>query len=637
MKKILLILICLLSASNLFAEIISLQIPTRVETESKKYLEADLYTIDTTVAKPVIFIQTPYNKYFYRVISQLPPEASKNNNVFDTINYNIVTMDWRGFYASKEADSAGYDRGLDGYDAIEWIAAQSWCNGKIGTTGSSALGAIQFQTAKHNPPHLVCANPNVKDYKTLYSNYFYGGVYRKEHVEQLQSLGFTTTKLILSQYKYGPLWQFIEKNSDYAEDFEVPMLLISGWFDHYPADVMRAFHDIKNRSAENVRENHKLIFGPWLHSELGMEEQGELKFPNAVDIPKDAIMRFFDYWLLGAKNAWPMEPVIKYYQMGEDEWLTCENWYEEAKTLDTLYLYNGDSIGYVPNPIVTLVAAPDTIHYDPRDPSPTIGGSRFNPSDKDTPMGPLDIRESVESRNDVLVYSTEPLKKALRLKGKTQIELYVASDREDTDFSARLCDVYPDGRSIILTQGIIRMRFRDSFSKEELMKPGQVYQANIELSDLAHTFLPGHKLRLVVSSSNYPMFEINLNNGGELYTAGDTLTATNLLYADNSYHSRIILPVTERITSVKENHVSGLVPIYPNPASNYIYIDLSSIEEGIRKIKIIDIFGNTVKSINDNNNGDRIRLNLADMPNGTYFLQIGTDFDRYVEKIVVVK
>jgi putative CocE/NonD family hydrolase len=186
--------------------------PITIPMRDGKSLAADLYTSDSNMAKPVILVQTPYNKDLYRLAINLPPQAG-GTFPYDSLHYNYVILDWRGFYGSKSATVAGYDRGLDGYDAVEWIAAQRWCDGKVGTWGGSALGAIQFMTAKPHPPHLVGCVPLIKDYKTTYGDFYYGGDYRREHVTTLQALGLTDTTLILAHPTNDLLWQATERLS----------------------------------------------------------------------------------------------------------------------------------------------------------------------------------------------------------------------------------------------------------------------------------------------------------------------------------------------------------------------------------------------------------------------------------------
>ncbi|MFA5817267.1 MAG: CocE/NonD family hydrolase, partial [Bacteroidales bacterium] len=314
--------------------------PIAIPMRDGKFLAADLYSIDTTMAKPVILIQTPYNKNRYRDRVGVP-EAGGSPFPYDSVNYTYVVVDWRGRFGSKDAEVPGYDLGLDGYDCVEWIVRQRWCNGKVGLWGSSALGQIQFLTAKHQPPHLVCAVPLVRDYKTNYEDYFYGGVYRKEHVESLALLGFVSTQLILSHPSEDLFWQILEMNSDYPESINVPMLLIGGWYDHFPDEVMRAFDELRTRSDPAVRQKHKLMIGPWLHMELGKLQQGGLEYPNAVSVHDSAAMQFFDYYLRGIQNGYEQQPVVRYYQMGSNGWQSTGDWNSLSTSIDTLYLHPG--------------------------------------------------------------------------------------------------------------------------------------------------------------------------------------------------------------------------------------------------------------------------------------------------------
>ncbi|PLX23987.1 MAG: hypothetical protein C0600_13835, partial [Ignavibacteria bacterium] len=301
MKRVLILLLFIILSTTM----LQAQLPfvdTTITVRDGKALAASLYHNGATGSKPVILVQTPYNKAVYNLTLNI-----NNGGVFplDTARYSYVFVDWRGFYASKDAAVQGYDRGLDGYDIVEWIAAQPWCNGKVATYGGSALGMIQFMTARHHPPHLVCAMPMIIDYRSEYSDYYYGGVLRREHVETLERLGFTTVSLITSQPVENIFWRSVRLANDYPEDIEVPLLMVSGWFDHYPTAVLRAFRDLRERSGASVRERHKLIMGPWLHSLVDKTKQGELEYPGAENIARQAALEFFDYHLNGAKNGWP--------------------------------------------------------------------------------------------------------------------------------------------------------------------------------------------------------------------------------------------------------------------------------------------------------------------------------------------
>lgn len=615
---------------------LSIAIPTR----DNKTLAADLYALDTTKALPVILIQTPYNKNFYRTRVGVP-EAGGSSFPYDSLHYNYVVVDWRGRFGSKDAEVAGYDRGLDGYDVVEWIAQQKWSNGKVGTWGGSALGQIQFQTARLHPPHLVCSVPLIKDFKTKYSDYYYGGVFRKEHVESLAKLGFLGVQTILDHPTNDLVWRVVENNSNYPDEIAVPMLLISGWFDHFPDDVLRAFYDLREKSATSVRAQHKLLMGPWLHTEVGKAEQGQLTFPNSVGAPDSMALRFFDYYLRNIPNGYERDPVMRYYQMGTNDWRVTNDWFALNSATTPLYLQAGGLLSLI-KPAGSM--APDSFRYDPRRPSPAVGGSRFNPFDPTTPVGPQDLRQSVESRGDVLIYSTPVLDKSWVINGAIKVDLFVASNRRDTDFAVRLCEVYPDGRSMILTQGIRRMRFRNSYTNEELLTPGQVYQVTIELQNLALTVLPGHRLRIDITSSNYPHFDINLNNGGTLYVAGDTLIATNYVYHDAVRSSRVLLPMAAA-TSLRESTSASpanfqLDQNFPNPFNPATAIRFTLPQQEYVTLKIFDASGREVQTLISGNlaaGTHRIEFEAKNLASGIYFYRVQTGQIFIQKKMLIMR
>lgn len=621
-----------------FAEIWKeIDIPVR----DGKLLKADFYSIDSSIAKPCILIQTPYNKALYRSLTNLPFDSLFASALFDLTNYNFIIMDWRGFYTNKTAAKPQYDRGLDGYDAVEWIAQQKWSNGKIGTSGSSALGMIQFQTARRHPPHLVCCAPFVKDYKTKYTDYYYGGVLRREHTEQMEKLGFLTVETITNYPIYNNFWKLIENQNDYPEEFEVPMFMCSGWFDHYPSDCIRAFLDIKTRSHESVRTKHKLLMGSWTHSGLGLLNQGELEYPEAVNVPQNTSKDFFDFYLRDIQNSWDSKPVISYFQMGENIWQTANDWYSVASGFDTLYLWKGSSLKEEPPPIVSpFGSSPDTIFYNPKDPSPTIGGARFNPEDifsreHTTPVGPYDISDTVESRNDILIYSTDILERPIQVAGKIKVELFVQSDRKDTDFSIRLCDVYPDGKSFILTQGIKRARFREGHEIEKFMEPDSIYKITIELEDMAITFIEGHRMRIDITSSNYPMFDINPNTGGEMYKPDDTLIATNLVYCNEEYSSKVIFP-TNTITDIEDKNSINQITVYPNPVQDFLNISFDNSISQNFTVRIFNVIGDEIIFlVNIDLSNDFLKIPIHQLNTGLYFLSVETiDKKGIMQKII---
>ncbi len=596
---------------------ISMAIPVR----DGATLAADLYTMDSTVAKPVILIQTPYNKALYRVAVYLPQAGGQLP--FDTVNYNYVILDWRGFYASTPAAKTGYDLGLDGYDVIEWIAKQKWSNGKVGTWGGSALGMIQFQTAKHRPPHHVCAVPFIIDYKATYDKYFPGGCFLQEHYNTTDSLGFGGTALALAHPTYDAAWKYTEAITDYPDSIAIPLLMITGWYDHFPDGIIRAFKDLRERSFPSVRDKHKFIIGPWLHTEIGKSQQGILEYPESVGEPIYAALKFFDHYLRDINNGYPNEPVTKYFDLGTHQWTNQNSSWQEATA-------NGDILSlYLAHPNMLGQGRPDSrtwLDYtcNPRDFSPSIGSSTFSSY---LLHGPQDISQTIEKRNDILTFSTDVLTEPITIRGKIQVLLFVQTDRTDTDFGVRLTDVYPDGRSIIITDAMKRLRFREGFETQELATPGTTYPITIELRNLAMTFPEGHRLRIDITSSNHTRFNLNPNSGSELYIASDTLIAKNTVNFGGGTSSVVKIPIPKKLSVSATEQVSD-ISCYPNPAKQTLIVRVNNRADDASLIDALGRVVNTKKL-----SGGETAFDVSGLPDGIYFVRIGAS----ANKIIVTK
>lgn len=586
-----------------------------------KKLAVDIYIADTTQPLPTILIQTPYNRTLYRWGLPLVGNQLYQNH------YNFVVADWRGFYGSASAFVANYNRGLDGYDLVEWIAQQTWSNGKIGTWGPSALGKIQYQTAKENPPHLTCCVPMVSFPQMMYQEYFPGGVYRTEYVQQLDQLGFGLSPWLLANPFYNFQWQYVETSTNYPSSIKVPMFMIGGWYDHNIDGMISFFKAIKQYSS--VASKHKLLMGPWVHgghgsTYVGSCQQGELNFDNACQWSDSLAMRFFDYYLQNINNGWENEPVFRFYQIGDNQWL-------ESESIDSI-IYQNQIFYFQPNNLLTPNqpngnADFGVFLYNPADPSPTYGGCTLR---SDLLQGPYDQSQVVESRNDILIFSSEILQNKIELFGKPKVHLWVSSDRKDTDFSVRLCDVYPDGRSMLISDAIQRMRFRNGYTVNDTasMFNNVIYAIDIELPYIAYTFLQGHKIRIDVTSSNYPRYDNNLNNGLTMYVAGDTLIATNKVYYNQTYASYINLPI-KLPNSVQEEILTKNNGIYPNPFEDYFNISLAI--DSVERIIITDIMGkSTILPLQNSQN-------LTHYNSGVYILTVrfkngSIDVEKLVKK-----
>jgi uncharacterized protein len=571
-------------------------------------LAADIYLPDASPGKtyPVILVQTPYNRIFYRYTG-LPLigfglEASA---------FAFVVLDWRCFYGSAGACTSNFDRGEDGFDAVEWIANQEWCNGKVGTWGSSALGRVQYMTARENPPHLLCVAPLVAAPQYNYLEYFPGGDIRLEYVEQLDALGFGLSPVLYDHIVYDAFWSLSELATFYPASIQIPMFMIGGWYDHN-IDVM--FDFFAGLQSESPYEGHKMLIGPWAHGSVGKDLQGQLSFPSAAGWSDSLCLRFFGHFLLDETNGWNSEPNIHYFQGTQLGWQSTDLWPPENIFDQYFYLDNDNLLN--PTPAQNNFTSSFTFH--PKDPSPTIGGSTLR---IDLEQGPYDQAPEVESRDDIKIFSSQILDEAIYVAGKPSIRLFVSSNRKDTDFAIRLTDVFPDGRSMLVTDAIKRMRFRDGFYAEDtaMMQPGAIYEINIDLQNLAYCFVAGHKIRLDITSSNFPRFDINLNNGGQMYLAGDTLAADNILIYGADKTAFLRLPIYDHQSGLNNKTSTNNFELFPNPCKNILKIKPGKVN--IDKIKIFNGNGNKILEEKPGTYSGVYSINTKDLSPGIYLLE----------------
>jgi len=512
-----------------------------IPLRDSKTLAADLILPKKPGRYPIVLVQTPYNKALTRAWFQGQGRWGADSLFTDT-NYAFVVTDVRGKFASSRALTPGSPPhpGEDAFDVCSWIAKQEWSNGKIGTYGASALGRVQYETARANPPNLICAVPSVAPLVIGYDTYFPGGALWQEFGLMLSKIGFGAG--LLQQIASRPLmndqWRSIEATAPKAEDMRVPMLLVGGWYDIYTDLVLDSFLQIRAKGGENARRHSKLIIGPWIHA-YEDKRTGSLDFPAAEWYGMKKARAFLDYWLRDTHNGFDEnEPAISYYRMGADEWRGASTWPPNAPAERRLYLRPDRSLAPA-GPVKS--APPLVIRFDPARPVPTVGGHVLDPELK---PGPQDQHEQVELRDDVFVLSTPPLERTTAILGKASVDLYVSSDRTDTDFVVILTDVYPDGRSMLVEEGIQRMRFRNGTSREEFMKPGKVYRIRIPLANTVIDFPKGHRIRLIVTSSSSPKYAVNHNDGGPMYDSHWTgKVATNHIYCDRQHPSMLVLPI----------------------------------------------------------------------------------------------
>lgn len=494
----------------------------RIPMRDGKRLAADLYLPPKAGKYPVVLIQTPYAK---RTIgAPIGGEAGEGGEtgrgsvsdmraILDRDNYVYCVVDWRGFFGSKEAqdgvDRTKWRRGQDGYDAVEWLAAQDFCDGKVGTWGGSALGKQQFDTAAEKPPHLVCAVPLIAYMGQRYGSYYEGGVPLESHIKTLDALGFGVGDFVLKHPdpKDGA-WKFVERLTYRPDAVDVPCLLISGWWDNFPADILANAADLWSKGGAKAREHTKLMMGPWDHVSIGISRQGDLEFPGAEKASADAARAFFDRWLRGIDNGWDKTPRVRWWQCGEEKWMEAAAWTGVKREARILRPGADGRLGREEK------AGERTYVADPRKPAPTLGGANLPP----VPHGPRD-QSALDKRADVLVYSTGPLEAPLRLGGAPTLELRVTADRPSFDVVARLCEGREDGKSMLICEGAVRA------------SGGRV---TIPLSPNAFTIPKGRSLKLYVSSTAWPRYGRNPHTGEAHFDPKTAVEANIVVHHDGA-------------------------------------------------------------------------------------------------------
>ncbi|MBB4138045.1 hypothetical protein BKA16_004670 [Gordonia humi] len=342
---------------------------------------------------------------------------------------------------------------------------------------------------------------------------------------------------------------------EHLDEISVPALHVGGWFDIFAHDTTATFSQMRSRAAgAEARDGQRLIMGPWDHlnfSGVYPDRQfGLLGNAEALDLTS-TYLKFFDRWLRGDVGALDGTAPVRIFVMGIDQWRDEQDW-PLPDTTYTDYFLGGDGRAHPETGGGTLsraaspIAGVDNYEYDPRDPVPSMGGRLLLPAAAHG-AGPVDQRP-IEERPDVLCYSTGPLEEAVEVTGHVRLILHATSSALDTDFTGKLVDVYPDGRALYLTDGVLRAKYRDSLSEPQHLEPGRTYELALDLGVTSNVFLPGHQLRLEVSSSNFPRYDRNTNTGrvGAAEKLNEALVARNAVLHGPGRPSRLILPIIDR-------------------------------------------------------------------------------------------
>ncbi|GGF93223.1 CocE/NonD family hydrolase [Paenibacillus abyssi] len=573
------------------------EIPLRDGTITR----ADVYRLQDAPPGPVILVRTPYSKEdLVHIIAELfmdPFEMVRQGYVW-------LVQDVRGRFAS-EGDFEPFRNELqDGYDSVEWAAAQSWSNGKVGMAGSSYVGMTQWLAATQNPPHLRCIVPTMTA-----SNYHEGVSYRSgaldfgtsmfwhlavigqhfltreidkgeaspEVLEKLTSSLFNIEEVMKSRplaavspldeavhwYKtwldhpsYDEYWKAIAPKEYYPSMNDIAVFNIGAWFDIFLGGTIENYTGMARKQGAKGSAGNRLLVGPWSHAEFSGRfaemDFGLTASAYAANLGVK-IKRFFDYWLKDEQNGIDSEPPVEVFVMGENVWKTAESYPLQETEWTKFYFHSGGSANTLKGDGALDTSAPETepedvYLFDPRNPVPTVGGNTlllgYNINYN---VGPKDQRE-IEGRSDVLCYSSEVLSGPLEIIGPVKSVLYASSSAKDTDWTVKLVDVHPDGRAFYVMEGILRARYHRSLEQAELLEPGKVYPFEIDLWSTAHVFKAGHKVRVEISSSNFPRYDVNTNTGGNFAEDRyeDMVHAVNTIYHTEEYPSHIVLPVIPR-------------------------------------------------------------------------------------------
>jgi predicted acyl esterase len=491
-------------------------------------LSTSIYLPEGKGPFPVVLIRTPYGKTTQAV----------GFTVWMRRGFALVTQDVRGKGASEGPYRPFVDDPTDGFDTVEWIAKQSWSNGKVGMFGVSAMGIASNLAAMMNPPHLVATFVMLARSSIFTQSAFNGGVFRKELNEiWLKRQG--ALDVLNETFKHNVYDHFydVAEMPLYWDKIKVPVYNFGGWYDIFAQGNIDNFVGQQAQGGGRAAGNQKLTMGPWGHGQIE-----EVKYPlNSVMSYTEEALRWFDYWLQGKDNGIMDEPPVKYYVMGDvsdakapgNEWRTAIAWPVPAKTTSYFLTAGGGLSDRLPADTENT----DTYKYDPKNPVPTIGGANLN-----IKKGPMDQR-AVGNRADVLKFMTPALDAPVEVTGRVKVELWAESDAPDTDFMAKLVDVYPDGTERLVLDSAIRARFRDGLDREVFMKKGEVYRFTLDLWSTSITFNKGHRIAIHVSSSNDPRYDPNPNTGKPLRADNETRIATNMIHHDRAHPSRALLPV----------------------------------------------------------------------------------------------
>ena len=556
------------------AEQYRVRVERNVETTMRDgvILRADVARPDAPGTFPALVQRTPYGK--------------AANTQLAEAGYVVISQDMRGRYASDGDFTPkfmpGYRDAEDGFDTVEWAAGLPCVNGKVGVYGISYPSWASWELASARPPRLVAMFNG--GYATRLTDWELGGVLRTGRVQQwlFRTLGpdlrrrrglppphtpaeasasagkdrekplwFVPLKDMPDEYAGGcrDIWHYwLDHHHEDIFDFQnrhgevdVPVLHVTGWHDRLVLTVDHFAGMRWNARTPAARKAQRLVVGPWSHGSQGPRKVGEMDFGKSAAVDFNALMvRWFDYWLKGRPNGMMSTAPVRYFVMGENRWRTASAWPLPGARSASFHMASNGGANTASGDGRLVRSRPrdpgcDRYDYDPRDPVMSL----FYESCQDAPYD----QRRLDGRKDVLVYRTRPLRTGLRVVGRPEVVLHAASSARDTDFIVKLMDVHPDGFTHQVSYGIARARFRNGFDRPEPLTPGQICQYRIPMLPTAVLFRPGHRIRLDVTSSDFPNFDRNHNTGGDDYGEAAFVVARQEIFHGPGRASRVVLPV----------------------------------------------------------------------------------------------
>ena len=563
---------------------ITLESDVRVPMRDGVQLATDIYRPAGEGKFPIVLIRTPYKKEMVELKARY----------FARRGYVAAVQDCRGRFGSPGTWAPFMHEGDDGYDTIEWLAVQPWSTGKVGMIGGSYLGWVQWWAASRNPPHLATIIPNVAPPDPFYNIpyeygtfFLLGAIWWADVLENEATADLSGAALSkIGEKKYGklldalpvidldkavlgkenPYWRawiahpvnddFWERANflDRLEKVRIPVFHQSGWFDG--DGIGSKLNYLKMRSHGHAQQ--KLVLGPWGHTDTAARRIRDRDFGEAAIIDlQDQYLRWLDHWLKGENNGIEKEPLVSLFVMGSNQRLHGDEYPLPETRFEKWYLASAGSAntskgdGHLTTAKLPADMPPDRYTYNPGEPTPMPdfyeesdeNEARVRSAEEKKAEAQAYHEQVTQARRDILVYISEPLKEPLTIAGPVSAVLYAASSARDTDWFVRLMEVEEDGKLFSLVEGRLRARYRDSTSKPDLLKPGEVYPFQLDLWQTGITIPAGRRVRVEVASASFPMFSRNLNTGGHNETETEFVKAEQTIYHNEKYPSHVLLPV----------------------------------------------------------------------------------------------